>query len=75
MPIKQLRKTDPSEKLIEQFASKADGAKQEDGYRHILLRVPICLIEKVDAKIKERIHKVSRNHWIVENLEKALTEE
>ena len=37
----------------------------------LTLRIPKWLMDKVDAKRKERVGKISRNLWILEVIEKA----
>ena len=37
----------------------------------LTLRIPKLLMDKVDAKRKQRVGKISRNLWILEVIEKA----
>ena len=81
MALKELRKTSKSknshvESKIKKFISKGgtlaldDMDEQQDDHR-LTLRIPKALMDKVDARRKKRIGKISRNLWILEILEKA----
>jgi len=66
------------ESKIEKFISKGGQLaaatqaqeKNEDDHR-LTLRIPKWLMDKVDAKRKQRVGKISRNLWILEVIEKA----
>ena len=50
----------------------AGETKKTEGLDHRLtLRIPQWLMDKVDEKRKQRIGSISRNLWILEQLEKA----
>lgn len=81
MALKELRKAPKSknsrvESKIKKFISKGgtlaldDMDEHQDDHR-LTLRIPKALMDKVDARRKKRIGKISRNLWILEILEKA----
>lgn len=63
------------EKKAQNFISKggilADDMQLQDGDHRLTLRIPQLLMDRVDAKRKERVGKISRNLWILEIIEKA----
>lgn len=80
MALKELYKTSKTEsvkveKKVDEFISKggslAKPVKHEDDNHRLTIRMPLWLLEKIDKKRKERIGKISRNLWILEELEKA----
>ena len=64
---------------IDKFISKggtlaADTIENQAGDstdHRLTLRIPKQLMDKVDAKRKQRVGKISRNLWILEIIEKA----
>lgn len=86
MAIKELKKAPKKQPIFEEPArskkeSKVEGfiskggtlttAPQEHENDHRLtLRIPKWLMDKVDAKRKQRVGKISRNLWILEVIEK-----
>ena len=83
MAIKELRKSvnvtsaaeeHDVEKFIAQGGSLAGAVTTETDTDHRLtLRIPRHLMDKIDAKRKERIGKISRNLWILEVIQNATT--
>lgn len=80
MPVKELKKkTSPAiikiEKKVEEFISKggrlADELGESPEDHRLTLRIPKWLMDKVDAKRRERIGTISRNLWILETIDKA----
>jgi hypothetical protein len=83
MAIKELKKVpnqkpiqvDAQETEVDKFISKggtlATMPKESDDDHRLTLRIPKWLMDKVDAKRKDRVGKISRNLWILEVLEKA----
>jgi hypothetical protein len=43
----------------------------EEGDHRLTLRIPKWLLDKIDDKRKERVGSISRNLWILEQIEKA----
>jgi hypothetical protein len=87
MPVKELRKPVKQElnqsqemeekvqKFISQGGSLAISFDKPDSEDHRLtLRIPKWLLDKVDAKRKSRVGTISRNLWILEQIEKATLE-
>jgi hypothetical protein len=81
MAVKSLLKRAKSEeekvqKFIAQGGSLTSGFETEntsennDDHR-LTLRIPKRLLDKVDAKRKQRIGTISRNLWILELIDKA----
>jgi predicted PilT family ATPase len=82
MALKELQKPSKQQPLpaadekIEKFISKGgtlavDPEVALDGDHRLTLRIPMWLMDRVDAKRKERVGKISRNLWILETIEKA----
>ena len=81
MALKELRKKTNAknsrvESKIKKFISKGgtlalDGMDESQEDHRLTLRIPKALMDKVDARRKKRIGKISRNLWILEILEKA----
>jgi hypothetical protein len=62
-------------KFISKGGSLADSIDEKvDGDHRLTLRIPQWLMDKVDAKRKKRVGKISRNLLILEILEKAAKE-
>jgi hypothetical protein len=72
--IKQEMNTeDEVQKFISQGGTLAlDENITKHGDHRLTLRIPHSLMDKIDAKRKERIGTISRNLMILEILEKAL---
>ncbi len=63
-------------KFISQGGTPAKNIKEDTSDDHRLtLRIPKWLLDKVDAKRKERVGGISRNLWILEQIEKACAQE
>ena len=64
-----------TESRVEKFISKGGtvttGPDVHEGDHRLTLRIPKWLMDRVDAKRKERVGKISRNLWILETIEKA----
>lgn len=67
------------EKLAQQYISKGGSAPEaathlenaiDDDHR-LTLRIPKWLLDKIDIKRKERVGTISRNLWILEQLDLA----
>jgi len=71
MPVKELK----NEKKIEEFITKggklAIEIENQSGDHRLTLRIPKWLLDKIDAKRKNRIGTISRNLWILETIDKA----
>lgn len=71
-PIKPMQ-----EEKVQQFISQGGAVATSpmeqlvDGDHRLTLRIPKALLEKIDVKRKERIGSISRNLWILEQLEKS----
>lgn len=81
MAIKELSRTiklNPSqEKELNKFIGKGgslavDKDINESDYHRLSLKMPKWMLDKIDAKRKERVGTVSRNLWILEQLQKLL---
>ena len=63
------------ESKIEKFISKGGTVttvpQDHESDHRLTLRIPKWLMDKVDAKRKQRVGKISRNLWILEVIEKA----
>lgn len=73
---KQREFKQPEDK-VSKFISKGGRLAEEepsistDGDHRLTLRIPKFLMDKVDTKRKQRVGKISRNLWILEQIEKA----
>ncbi len=73
---KQESKPDDDIKAVEfisqggSLASNEEKIDTNDDHR-LTLRIPRWLLQKVDDKRKERVGSISRNLWILEQIEKA----
>lgn len=72
-PVKRL--PEPAEEKVQKFISQGgtlakNEAELSEDHR-LTLRIPQWLLDKVDAKRKERVGVISRNLWILEQIEKA----
>jgi len=68
------KREDKVQKFIAQggtFAGEKTPQKEMSDDHRLTLRIPQWLMDKVDEKRKERIGSISRNLWILEQLEKA----
>lgn len=70
-PAKHKVSENEVKKFISQGGSVTDMTENSEDHR-LTLRIPKHLMDKVDAKRKERIGTVSRNLMILEILAKAL---
>lgn len=63
------------QKFISQGGSVSDemnlGSREAKDDHRLTLRIPQWLMDKVDEKRKKRVGSISRNLWILEQLEKA----
>ncbi|HBL98142.1 TPA: hypothetical protein DDZ86_00695 [Candidatus Dependentiae bacterium] len=63
------------ENKVQEFIAQGGSAPKDPQTNEIdhrlTLRIPQWLIAKIDLKRKERIGSISRNLWILEQLEKA----
>lgn len=64
------------EKKIDEFISKGGSLpknKIEEELDHRLtLRIPSWLVDKIDEKRTEKVGKISRNLWILKQIERAV---
>lgn len=59
---------------MEEYAKGTIGSLLKENYDHRLtLRLPKWLLNKIDEKRKQRIGTISRNLWILEILEKEIS--
>jgi len=78
MTVKKLIKKDKKEeKQIHDFISKGGSVGSEpvlevEEDHRLTLRIPKSLLQKVDLKRKQRVGSISRNLWILEQIEKAV---
>ncbi len=67
--------TDKNEAMVQEFISQGGSVPETQGGEEqdhrLTLRIPHWLIAKIDEKRKERIGSISRNLWILEQLDKA----
>jgi hypothetical protein len=75
--IKELKKSInlPQEEKIKAFIDQGGSLSkkvlvQDDSCR-LTLRIPQWLLNRVDEKRKQKVGKISRNHFILELIEKA----
>ena len=83
MAIKQLQKSvkkpvvpvdDKVDKFISQGGTLAAIIAEKNDDHRLTLRIPRWLMDKIDAKRKERVGTISRNLFILEVLDKATKE-
>lgn len=60
-----------AQKFIAQGGSIAATPIESSGDHRLTLRIPKWMIDKIDVKRKERVGAISRNLWILEQLERA----
>ncbi len=67
-------KSQVDEKEAQEFIEKGGSlpGKTEEGDHRLTLRLPKWLLEKIDQKRKQRIGSISRNLWILEQIEKSI---
>ena len=81
-PAKVITAQEPEKKeeQVQKFISQGGGVAVEENMQEgknneqdhrLTLRIPQWLMDKVDQKRKERVGSISRNLWILEQLEKA----
>ncbi len=68
---REFRKT--SKALLETIHKSQ--VKEDDGDHRLTLRLPKWLLEKIDQKRKLRVGNISRNLWILEQIEKSIEED
>jgi len=79
MAIKELAKPvkmthSATEKDVEKFIAKGGSLAESitiDEDHRLTMRIPKWLMNKIDAKRKERVGKISRNLWILEVIDRA----
>jgi len=75
MAIK-MKKSKPQvdDKKAQEFILKGGGLpeNENDGDHRLTLRMPKWLLEKIDQKRKLRLGSISRNLWILEQIEKSV---
>ncbi len=75
MAIKMKKSTPQIEdRKAQKFISKGGGLpeNEDDGDHRLTLRMPKWLLEKIDQKRKLRVGNISRNLWILEQIEKSI---
>jgi len=81
-PARQTKNNQPEtvehdvQKFISQGGTLANDAPAQKNIdsshdHRLTLRIPQWLMDKVDTKRKERVGSISRNLWILEQIEKA----
>lgn len=72
----KIQKPQVDEKKIDEFISKGGSLpknKIEEELDHRLtLRIPNWLVDKIDEKRTEKVGKISRNLWILKQIERAV---
>lgn len=74
----KIQKTQIDEKKIDEFISKGgshsknDIELDDDTDHRLTLRIPKWLVDKIDEKRTEKVGKISRNLWILQQIEQAL---
>lgn len=61
-----------AEKFISQGGSLPENDLEQDSDHRLTLRIPKWLLEKLDEKREDRVGKISRNLWILRQIEKAI---
>jgi len=59
-------------KKEESFIDGKKTSKNKSDVQAIVLRVPVNLLKKIDAKIEKREIKTSRNTWLLEAIHKSI---
>lgn len=66
------------EKKINEFISKGgshpESNIEDDSDHRLTLRIPKWLVDKIDEHRKGRVGKISRNLWILKQIERAIEE-
>jgi hypothetical protein len=60
------------QKFIAQGGTLAKNSRASNEDHRLTLRIPKWLLDKIDIKRKERVGVISRNLWILEQVEKAI---
>ena len=72
----KIKKAKVDDKKIDEFISKGGSHPEkndsDDGEHRLTLRIPKWLLEKIDEKRTEKIGKISRNLWILKQIERAI---
>jgi len=69
------KKTQESELMTtksEEQDVKIDMNEKESADHRLTLRIPKWLVDKIDEKRTEKVGKISRNLWILKQIEKAI---
>lgn len=62
-------------KISKKAKSFIDGKtkeRQKNEMQVVMLRIPVRLLKKIDAKIENREIKISRNTWLLEAINKSV---
>jgi len=74
----KIQKTRIDEKKIDEFISKGGSHPENnievDSDHRLTLRIPRWLVDKIDEKRTEKVGKMSRNLWILQQIERAVEE-
>lgn len=76
----KIQKTLVNEKKIDEFISKGGSHPENnietdsDSDHRLTLRIPKWLVDKIDEKRTAKIGKISRNLWILQQIERAVEE-
>ena len=72
----KIKKTQVDEKKIDEFISKGgshpESNIEDDSDHRLTLRIPRWLVDKIDEKRTEKVGKISRNLWILKQIERAV---
>lgn len=72
----KIQKTLVNEKKIDEFISKGGSHPENnietDSDHRLTLRIPKWLVDKIDEKRTEKVGKISRNLWILKQIERAV---
>lgn len=72
----KIQKTNVDEKKIDEFISKggshSEGGSELELEHRMTLRIPRWLVDKIDEKRTEKVGKISRNLWILKQIEQAV---
>ena len=72
----KIQKPQVDEKKIDEFISKGgslpENKIEEELDHRLTLRIPNWLVDKIDEKRTEKVGKISRNLWILKQIERAV---
>ena len=72
----KVQKAHADEKQIDKFISKGGGHPEDntetDSDHRLTLRIPKWLVDKIDEKRTEKVGRISRNLWILKQIERAV---